>query len=402
MDRKYQYQQKNVHDLTVDNMTIRVWSVEGAEDRAIIKRLFQPLAQTGFVAPYLALMPDWHPGKDSVVGSVVPSREVLLPSIVGGDIGCGVCAIQLPLHSSGLKDHFAAIGQRLREVIPVGTAYNSTLNERVQAHSLWEKELRAPVSNRTLRKLMRQFGSLGGGNHFLEFQVDNEDKLWIMLHSGSRYLGVQVRDWYTQQGALQPGIDKRLYSRIPYLPKDSPLAHDYLADMRLVVEFARESRREMMLRTLEVVREFNRDLDLAALTGEFFDINHNYVEAEHHFGERLFVHRKGAVRVNSGQRASIPGSMGSSSFVVEGRGTEHGFSSCAHGGGRRMSRAEAARKVTRKAYVESLANVVCAHSDLLLDEAPEAYKDIRTVMRGQADLVKTVVELKPVVSVKGR
>ena len=135
---------------------------------------------------------------------------------------------------------------------------------------------------------------------------------------------------------------------------------------------------------------------------EFFDINHNYVDLEQHFGETLFVHRKGAVRVNSGQKASIPGSMGTSSFVVEGRGVEHGFCSCAHGGGRRMSRAEAARKFTRKAYMESLANVVCAHSDLLLDEAPEAYKDIRTVMRGQADLVKTVVELKPVLSVKGR
>ena len=249
---------------------------------------------------------------------------------------------------------------------------------------------------------MRQFGSLGGGNHFLELQVDNEDKLWVMLHSGSRYLGVQVRDWYTEQGALQPGIDQRLYARIPYLPKDSPLANDYLADMRLVVEFARESRCEMMLRTLEAVREFSRDLDVPALMDERFDINHNYVELEQHFGEALFVHRKGAVRVNPGQKASIPGSMGTSSFVVEGRGTEHGFCSCAHGGGRRMSRAEATRRVTRKAYVESLANVVCAHSDLLLDEAPEAYKDIRTVMRAQADLVKTVAELRPVLSVKGR
>src|SRR5690348_10507831 len=132
MDRKYQYRQKNVHDLTVENMTVRVWSLEGAEDRAIIKRLFQPLAQTGFVAPYLALMPDWHPGNDSVVGSVVPSREVLLPSIVGGDIGCGVCALRLSLSSSDLRGHFQTIGERLREVIPVGTDYNSTLTERVQ------------------------------------------------------------------------------------------------------------------------------------------------------------------------------------------------------------------------------------------------------------------------------
>ena len=402
MDRKYQYREKNVHDLTVGGMTVRVWSVEGAEDRAIIRRLFEPLARAGFVAPYLALMPDWHPGKDSVVGSVVPSREVLLPSVIGGDIGCGVCALQLPLGLTDVADVLSEIGRRLREVIPVGTAYNSEITERVRDHALWEKELRAPVSNRTLRKLVRQFGSLGGGNHFLELQVDNEERLWAMLHSGSRYLGVQVREWYTEQGALHAGIDKRLYSRVPYLPRDSRLAKDYLVDMRLVVEFARESRREMMLRTLEVLREFDRHLDVLGTMEGVIDINHNYVELEEHFGQALFVHRKGAVRVNTGQKGLVPGSMGTSSFVIEGRGNEHAFYSCAHGGGRRMSRTEATRKVTRKDYAESLAGVVCAHSDVLLDEAPEAYKDIRTVMRGQVDLVKSLVELKPVLSVKGR
>lgn len=402
MERKYQYREKNVHDLTVGGITVRVWSAEGAEDRAIIKRLFEPLAQAGFVAPYLALMPDWHPGKDSVVGSVVPSRDVLLPSVVGGDIGCGVCAVQLALGLGDVADKLIELGQRLREVIPAGTAFNSVISDRVRDHPLWGKELRASVSNRTLRKIMRQFGSLGGGNHFLELQADHENRLWAMLHSGSRYLGVQVRDWYVEQGAAQPGIDKRLYSRIPHLSKDSPLAEDYLADMRLVVEFARESRREMMHRTLEAIREFSCDLDVSRVMEGLIDIKHNYVESEEHFGESLFVHRKGAVRVALGQKGLVPGSMGTSSFVVEGRGNEHAFFSSAHGGGRRMSRTEAARKVTRKDYAESLADVVCAHSEVLLDEAPEAYKDIRVVMRGQADLVKSLVELRPVLSLKGR
>jgi tRNA-splicing ligase RtcB len=249
---------------------------------------------------------------------------------------------------------------------------------------------------------MRQFGSLGGGNHFLELQADHKNGLWAMLHSGSRYLGVEVRDWYVEQGASQPGIDKRLYSRIPHLPKDSPLAEDYLADMSLVVEFARESRREMMIRTLEVVREFSGGLDVRGTSEALIDIKHNYVESEKHFGESLFVHRKGAVRLGLAQKGLIPGSMGTSSFLVEGRGNEHAFFSSAHGGGRRMSRTEATRKITRKDYAASLTDVVCAHSDLLLDEAPEAYKDIRVVMRGQADLVKTLVELRPVLSLKGR
>jgi len=158
----------------------------------------------------------------------------------------------------------------------------------------------------------------------------------------------------------------------------------------------------MMLRMLEVVREFSRDLDVPGLIEGLIDIKHNYVESEEHFGEPLFVHRKGAVRVGLGQKGLVPGSTGTSSFVVEGRGNEYAFFSSAHGGGRRMSRTEAARKVTRKDYAESLVDVVCAHSEILLDEAPEAYKDIRVVMRGQADLVKSLVQLRPVLSLKGR
>ena len=402
MDGKYRYSEKNVHDLTVAGMTVRLWSAEGTEDKATITRLFEPIARAGFVHPYLALMPDWHPGKDSVVGSVVPSREVLLPSVIGGDIGCGVSAVRLPITAGELAHSFVLLGHRLREVIPVGTSYNSVVTDRVRDHPLWEKELRAPVSNRTLRKLVRQFGSLGGGNHFLEIQKDREERLWVMLHSGSRYLGVQVRDWYVERGTEQPAIDKRLYARIPYLPASSALAIDYLADLRLVVEFARESRREMMLRTLEVVQEMAGQFDVADVMKEFVDINHNYVDQEENFGETLFVHRKGAIRVAQGQKGSVPGSMGTSSFVIEGRGNDYAFFSCAHGGGRAMSRSEATRRVSRKDYQRSLVGVVCAHSDVLLDEAPEAYKDIRVVMRGQADLVKTLCELTPVVSVKGR
>ena len=402
MDRKYRYSAKNVHDLEVAGLTVRLWSAEGTEGKAVIRRLFEPIAQAGFVHPYLALMPDWHPGKDSVVGSVIPSRDALLPSVVGGDIGCGVCAVRLPLHAATLEHSLDQLGRRLREVIPVGTAHNSIVSDRVLDHPLWEKQLRAPVSNRTLRKLTRQFGSLGGGNHFLEIQRDHEDRVWAMLHSGSRYLGVQVREWYVEQGADQPGIDKRLYARIPYLPTDSTLSSEYLEDMRLVVEFARASRREMMLRTLEAVQELRPELDVALAMEELVDINHNYVEREHHFGESLFVHRKGAIHVPLGQKGLVPGSMGTSSYVIEGRGNEFAFCSCAHGGGRTMSRSEASRSVSRRDYEQSLRNVVCAHSSILLDEAPAAYKDICVVMRGQSDLVKTVFTLTPLLSVKGR
>jgi len=386
----------------VVGMTVRLWSSEGTAGKATIQRLFEPLARSGFVYPYLALMPDWHPGKDSVIGSVVPSRETLLPSVVGGDIGCGVAAVPLPLCASDLAPFFEILGKRLCEVIPVGTAHNSVVSDRVRELELWEKELRAPVPNRVLRKVMRQFGSLGGGNHFLEIQKDREERIWVMLHSGSRYLGVQVRDWYVERGIEQTGVDQRLYARIPYLPAGSALAVDYLADVRLVVEFARASRREMVCRASEVIRGLTGRIEVPEVMRDLIDINHNYVDEEEHFGEALFIHRKGAIRVAAGQKGSIPGSMGTPSYVIEGRGTEQAFCSCSHGAGRAMSRSEAARKITHKDYVQSLAGVVCNHGELLLDEAPEAYKDIRLVMRGQSDLVKIVRELVPLVSVKGR
>ena len=224
MDRQYRYREKNVHDLTAGTTAVRVWSVEGLANRSEIEKALLPLARSGFVHPYAALMPDWHPGEDAVVGSVVPTRNVLLPQVVGGDIGCGMCAIRLPLTVDRLGPVLEAVAADLRKAIPVGSAHNAAVTDRVKGHSLWQKELRASISNRTLRKLMRQFGSLGGGNHFLEIQRDQEDRTWIMLHSGSRYLGVEVRDYYVAEGATREGIDRRLYAKVPYMPADSDWA----------------------------------------------------------------------------------------------------------------------------------------------------------------------------------
>jgi tRNA-splicing ligase RtcB len=402
MDKKYQYRQKNVHDINVSDMLVRLWSARGPDNRQGIERAFLPLARTGFVHPYVALMPDWHPGKDAVVGSVVPTSNMLLPQVIGGDIGCGMCAVRLPFVAGDLADKFAEIAEKLRAVIPVGTAHNALVSDRVRSNPLWERELRAPISNRTLRKLVRQFASLGGGNHFLEIQADNESRFWIMLHSGSRYLGVDVRDYYVAEGAKQHGIDPKRYGRIPHIIAETELGMDYLQDIQSVRDFARESRKEMMLRTLEVVSGVASGLDTGSIMAEAIEISHNYVAQEEHFGERLFVHRKGAIHLDKGQFGLVPGSMGTNSYVVEGRGNEFGFSSCAHGGGRAMSRAAAARSISQKQLHESMTGVLCAHDGLLLDEAPDAYKDIRTVMRGQNDLIKILYDLHPVVSIKGR
>ena len=402
MNRNVEYRQKNVHDIKVGDMVVRVWSVDGPANRHEIEKAFLPLARSHFVHPYVALMPDWHPGEDAVVGSVVPTRNVLLPQVIGGDIGCGMCAVRLPAVLGDLMPFLEAIGAELRQEIPVGTAHNAVVADRVSGNPLWLSELRASITNRTLRKLIRQFGSLGGGNHFLELQRDSEEHVWIMLHSGSRYLGVEIRDYYLAEGQRLEGIDQKLYSRIPHFPADSTIGADYLQDVQSVKDFARESRREMMLRSLEVIQRHMPALDIVNIMESAVDISHNYVALEDYFGERLYIHRKGAIHLARGDRGFVPGSMGTASYVVEGRGNEYAFCSSAHGGGRAMSRAAAARSISQKRLRESMDGILCVHDGLLLDEAPDAYKDIRTVMRGQSDLVKILYELCPVVSIKGR
>jgi len=402
MNRRFSYSAKNVHDIQVDELTVRLWSVDGPGNRRDIEKMLRPLAKTGFVYPYMALMPDWHPGSEAaIVGSVIPTKAVLLPDMIGGDIGCGMTAVRLPLKITELSGRLESIARSLREMIPSGTAHNSVITDRVQSNHLWQRELRAPVSNRTFRKLARQFASLGGGNHFLEIQNDHEEHLWIMLHSGSRYLGIQVHDWYIEQGAKESGIDTKVYSRIPYLHAESEVALDYLSDMSAVQEFARESRKEMMVRALEVMQKADSTLDIQSIMTNGIEVGHNYVAIEEHFGEKLFIHRKGAISVPKGSVGIVPGSMGTFSYVVEGRGNGYAFDSCAHGGGRAMSRAAASRTISSKSFQESMKNVIYDSNESFIDEAPAAYKDIRAVMRGQKDLVKILCELKPVISIKG-
>ncbi|MBN1590610.1 MAG: RtcB family protein [Pirellulales bacterium] len=406
MDKQFRYHEKCVHDLAVDTSLVRLWDVEGAVNGEMIRAAFRPLLATGFVWPYVALMPDYHPGEGSMIGSVIPTRDVLLPSVIGGDLGCGMVAVRLPVHVDQIISELPSIEMVLRANIPVGTAHNPLVTARVEQNPIWQREVRAPIlANRLRRKMLRQFASLGGGNHFLEIQRDQAGRVWVMLHSGSRYLGVTMRDYYVEQGKKQEGIDRRLFAKAPYLQARSQLADDYLADLRLVLDFARESRKEMMIRVLEVlsaVFPHTQGMSWQELIGTAYDIAHNYVGEEEHFGERLFVHRKGAICLTKGQVGLIPGSMGTCSYVVEGRGNSFGFNSCSHGAGRLMSRAEAFRVITDKDFTQSMEDVIHAHDPGMKDEAPAAYKDIHRVMRAQRGLVRVLHELNPLLSVKGR
>jgi hypothetical protein len=184
VDKKIRYNHKNVHDIMIGDSFVRLWDAKGTANRNIVIDAFQHLLRTGFVHPYVALMPDYHPGEGSI-----PTEEVLLPSVIGGDLGCGMIAIRLPIHADAISSRFQDIQKKIRNGIPTGTAHNAAVIERVEKNAIWERDLRAPLlTNRVRRKLLRQFASLGGGNHFIEIQCDQENRLWIMLHSGSRYL----------------------------------------------------------------------------------------------------------------------------------------------------------------------------------------------------------------------
>ena len=407
MDKRFRYHEKWVHDLPVGDSLVRLWDAEGAVNGEMIRSAFRPLLATGFVWPYVALMPDYHPGEGSMIGSVIPTRDVLLPSVIGGDLGCGMTAVCLPIQADRLSSELPRIEKGLRESVPVGTAHNAVVTQRVRENPIWQRDIRAPIlANRVRRKMLRQFASLGGGNHFLEVQQDQEGRAWVMLHSGSRYLGrhgprLLRRTRPDTRRKSTPGCTHK----VPYLKADTPLAGDYLADLQTVVDFARESRKEMMLRVLEALAAVLPESDGIRPQERMdaaYDIAHNFVAEEEHFGERLFVHRKGAIRLAEGQVGLIPGSMGTCSYVVEGRGNSFGFNSCSHGAGRAMSRGEAFRTISDKDFSDSMEGVAYQDDARIKDEAPAAYKDIRRVMRAQKDLVRVLHELQPLLSVKGR
>jgi tRNA-splicing ligase RtcB len=410
MDKRFRYRQKNVRDLVAEDGLVRVWDTSGDLDRQGILQAFLPLLRTCFVSPYIALMPDHHPGPrqsgiGTMVGSVIPTQEVLLLAAIGGDIGCGVTAVKLPVQANDLKKVLPQLRDDLRATIPIGAAHNASVSRRVEENPLWQQDLQCGLlTNRLKRILIRQFASLGGGNHFLELQEEADGSTWLMLHSGSRTLGVRIKDYYIEAGSTQAGIDRKAYRRIPHLPAACDLALAYMNDLGFALAFARESRKEMMRRAIEVVALHSRSLQEAGtemVAERILDVAHNYVAQENHLGETYYVHRKGAIRAFDGESVMIPGSMGTTSFIAEGRGNDFAFCSCSHGAGRVMSRHAASRSISDKCFAESMEGVEHEGDSRLKDESPLAYKDIHTVMRGQNDLIRIQIELSPIMSIKG-
>ena len=367
------------------------------------------IAQLPIIHHHIAAMPDVHLGKGATVGSVIPTKGAIIPAAVGVDIGCGMNAVRISLKAHDLPDSLRKSRSAIEASVPVG--FNMHEHNRVKASTL--KAMDKPLDlildkHPGLTKMMRNFhrtwgkqlATLGGGNHFIELCIDEQDDVWIMLHSGSRGIGNVMGRYFINLAKKDMG------NQLGHLP-DKDLAYftegaehfdDYVEAVTWAQDYAMINRREMMRL---VVKALQGQLPPFVATKEAINCHHNYVQQETHYGENVYVTRKGAIRAGQGELGIIPGSMGAKSFIVRGKGSKASFCSCSHGAGRKMSRSAAKRKFNRFDLEKMTEGVECRKDKGVVDEIPSAYKDIDKVMKDQHDLVEIVHTLKQVVCVKG-
>lgn len=385
-----------------DSRPIKIWTDE-VEASALTQ--LKNLARLPFIAGNgVAAMPDVHAGIGATVGSVIATDKAIIPAAVGVDIGCGMNAVRLSLKASDLPDSLTTIRHQIERDVPLGAggahqeprmpAFNTELVSGLQ--KLADKHP-ALAKNHAARQL----GSLGSGNHFIELCLDENQDVWIMLHSGSRGIGNLIGRYFIEKAKKRM---EQYFISLPdddlaYFPDDTDDFNDYVEAVQWAQDYALENRRVMMDAVIAALR---RHIPVEfTITQEAINCHHNYVTRENHFGRNLWVTRKGAIRARKGDLGIIPGSMGQRSYIVGGKGNVESYCSCSHGAGRQMSRAEARRRFQLSDLVEQTKGVECRKDEAVLDEIPGAYKDIDVVMENQRDLVDVVHVLKQVLCVKG-
>ena len=380
---------------------IKLWTPADQVEPSALKQL-QNTANLPFVFKHVAVMPDVHLGVGATVGSVVATLGAIVPACVGVDIGCGMMAVRLPLDPLPVMDKAKDIRAHIENVVPLGFDSNSQVAASVDHWKGWNRPHSKFLDEGLFKKARHQMGSLGGGNHFIEACLDQNEDVWVMLHSGSRHLGNSLAQRHINAAKRLMNVHQVTLPDmdLAYLTEHTVEFDEYMKDLRWCQDYARENRVEMMRRILEIL---SRLLNHGRPLDTHFEVNchHNYVEREKHFGEMVWVTRKGAVRAEEGDWGIIPGSMGAKSYIVKGKGNPYSFNSCSHGAGRRMSRHEARRRFSVKDLAEQTQGVECRKDGDVLDEIPGAYKDIDEVMRNQEDLVEVVYELNQVLTVKG-
>lgn len=358
---------------------------------------------------HIAIMPDAHQGYAMPVGGVMAMKGAVMPNAVGVDIGCGMVAAQTSVDAWAVHKDLEKAAREILHRIPVGFDWHEkpqqgeVLDRVLKAKGKEKNRLkeRMPVVMEHEDEIAYQLGTLGGGNHFIELQRDEENRLWVMLHSGSRNIGLQIATHYHNVAKDYCAAQKSpLPKDYAYLPLELPEAQQYLEEMQWAMDFAMQNRLRMLERVFETLREvFSRPVEKTLEVRT----HHNYAAWETHFGERVLVHRKGAVRALAGELVTIPGSMGTLSYIGRGKGYADSFASCSHGAGRIMSRKQALREISEKEFKRQVKDIIVVTPKLnrILDEAPAAYKNIEDVMKLQEPMVVPEFRLSPLAVVKG-
>ena len=400
------------HTIETGYAPIKAW-IDGVPVEAAARRQLFNIAALPFIHGHVAAMPDVHLGKGATVGSVIATRAAIVPAAVGVDIGCGMMAVRTTLTAAELPDNLKGLRLGIEAAVPHGgvglkggwkDGVPNAVARRFRASGLGEGLQQLEAKHPALRQAqsLGHLGSLGGGNHFIEICLDECQQVWAMLHSGSRGIGNRIGSYFIAKA--REALDRRQLVRplpdrdLAWLEDGEPLFADYVAAVAWAQEFARQNRELMMAAVLGVMR---RQLPAFQTQQQAINCHHNYVEREHHFGQAVWVTRKGAVRAGAGELGIIPGSMGAKSYIVRGKGNAESFQSCAHGAGRTMSRGEAKRRFSLSEHAAATAGVECRKDAGVIDETPMAYKDIDAVMAAQGDLIDVVHTLRQVVCVKG-
>lgn len=393
---------------------IKAWTMGVALEEAAEKQL-RNVASLPFIFKWVAAMPDVHWGMGATVGSVIPTKGAVIPAAVGVDIGCGMMAVETSLSANHLPDNLHGMRDAIERMVPVGRTDNGGKNDRgawqdAPAHHLdeWAKlderynaiVSKYPKLNHAQR--VNHLGTLGTGNHFIEVCLDEANRVWFMLHSGSRGVGNRFGTFFIELAKqdMRQWMINLPDADLAYLPQGTEHFHDYVEAVHWAQDYAMTNRQLMMNNIIAAVTNCGLVPPFEA-TLEVVNCHHNYVAWENHFGENVLVTRKGAVRARQGDMGIIPGSMGAQSFIVRGKGNPESFNSCSHGAGRAMSRAEAKRRFTVDDHMKATAGIECRKDADVIDETPMAYKPITAVMDAQKDLVDIVHTLRQVVCVKG-
>ncbi len=403
--------------IQTNGVPIKAW-VQGVVLDENAAQQLRNTAELPFIHSHVAVMPDVHWGLGSTIGSVIPTVGAIVPAAVGVDLGCGMCAVRTSLSAKDLPDNLGRVRSDIERTVPHGRtsgrrgrkgdrgAWQTPPDDVLEA---WSTQLATGfehvcTTNPKVTKSnnLKHLGTLGTGNHFIELCLDETERVWIMLHSGSRGVGHRIASIYIELAKKDMGdhLGNLPDVDLAYLKEGSQNFDDYISAIGWAQDFARVNRDVMLSRIIRSL-QLSNDLPTFTVEAQVVNCHHNYVEREQHFGVECLVTRKGAVRAGEGDMGIIPGSMGTRSFIVRGKGNAESFHSCSHGAGRVMSRMKAKKTYTVEDQIEATRGVECRKDSSVIDEIPMAYKDIEAVMAAQAELVDIVHTLRQVVCVKG-